>query len=151
MNGHNLLQGGGDWTNVIIPGNAQNSGFNHKKTYEVTNLKNDAEYECLVQARNQFGWSEASRIFHFFTGKRGTKKKPRFELIFAGYLVCKLCSSMYHTLLCCIVICSRDSIFNSVTFQIPVGGSRKNWLKCEGDSLFFLSIKSPFWHSKLHK
>ena len=27
--GHNLLQGGGDWTNVIIPGNAQNSGFNH--------------------------------------------------------------------------------------------------------------------------
>ena len=73
MNGHNLLQGGGDWTNVIIPGNAQSSGFNHKKTYEVTNLKNDAEYECLVQARNQFGWSEASRIFHFFTGKRGIK------------------------------------------------------------------------------
>merc|ERR1712062_683825 len=70
MNGHNLLQGGGDWTNVIIPGNAQNSGFNHKKTYEVTNLKTDAEYECLVQARNQFGWSEASRIFHFFTGKQ---------------------------------------------------------------------------------
>ena len=29
-NGDNLLQGGGDWTNVIIPGNAQNSGFNHK-------------------------------------------------------------------------------------------------------------------------
>lgn len=71
--GHNLLQGGGDWTNVIIPGNAQNSGFNHKMTYEVTNLRNDAEYECLVQARNQFGWSEASRIFHFYTGKRGTK------------------------------------------------------------------------------
>ena len=66
--GHNLLQGGGDWTNVIIPGNAQNSGFNHKNTYEVSNLLTDAEYECLVQARNQFGWSEASRIFHFYTG-----------------------------------------------------------------------------------
>jgi len=39
-------------------------------TYEVSNLKTDAEYECLVQARNQFGWSEASRIFHFYTGKR---------------------------------------------------------------------------------
>lgn len=75
MNGHNLLQGGGDWTNVIIPGNAQNSGFNHKKTYEVTNLKTDAEYECLVQARNQFGWSEASRIFHFFTGKQGIQNQ----------------------------------------------------------------------------
>ena len=69
--GHDLLQGGGDWTNVIIPGNAQNPGFNHKMTYEVSSLRNDAEYECLVQARNQFGWSEASRIFHFYTGKRG--------------------------------------------------------------------------------
>jgi hypothetical protein len=67
--GHNLLQGGGDWTNVIIPGNAQNSGFNHKMTYEVSSLLTDDEYECLVQARNQFGWSEASRIFHFYTGK----------------------------------------------------------------------------------
>ena len=78
MNGHNLLQGGGDWTNVIIPGNAQNSGFNHKMTYEVTGLRTDAEYECLVQARNQFGWSEASRIFHFYTGKRG-KTNPQFD------------------------------------------------------------------------
>ena len=72
--GHNLLQGGGDWTNVIIPGNAQNSGFNHKMTYEVSSLLTDAEYECLVQARNQFGWSEASRIFHFYTGKTGKCK-----------------------------------------------------------------------------
>ena len=72
--GHNLLQGGGDWTNVIIPGNAQNSGFNHKMTYEVSSLLTDAEYECLVQARNQFGWSEASRIFHFYTGKTGKGK-----------------------------------------------------------------------------
>ena len=72
--GHNLLQGGGDWTNVIIPGNAQNSGFNHKMTYEVSSLLTDAEYECLVQARNQFGWSEASRIFHFYTGKTGKLK-----------------------------------------------------------------------------
>jgi hypothetical protein len=72
--GHNLLQGGGDWTNVIIPGDAQNAGFNHKKTYEVSSLKLDAEYECLVQARNQFGWSEASRIFHFYTGKRGEQQ-----------------------------------------------------------------------------
>jgi len=69
-NGPNLIQGGGDWTNVIIPGDAQNQKFNHAMTYEVSNLQTDAEYECLVQARNQFGWSEASRIFHFYTGKR---------------------------------------------------------------------------------
>ena len=72
-NGPNLIQGGGDWTNVIIPGDAQNQKFNHAMTYEVSNLQTDAEYECLVQARNQFGWSEASRIFHFYTGKRGIK------------------------------------------------------------------------------
>ena len=66
-----LLTGGGDWTNVIIPGNLRSTGFNHRQSYEITNLKMDAEYECLVQARNKFGWSEASRIFHFFTGKRG--------------------------------------------------------------------------------
>ncbi|XP_059095513.1 protein amalgam-like [Tigriopus californicus] len=66
-----LLQGGGDWTNVIIPGNPNSYSFNHRQSYEITNLKQDAEYECLVQARNMFGWSEASRIFHFFTGKRG--------------------------------------------------------------------------------
>ena len=76
-----FIHGGGDWTNVIIPGlQASTSltslgllepGFNHRQSYEITNLKQDAEYECLVQARNKFGWSEASRIFHFFTGKRG--------------------------------------------------------------------------------
>jgi hypothetical protein len=66
-----LLQGGGDWTNVIIPGDSSSAGFNHRQSYDVTGLQREAEYECLVQARNRFGWSEASRIFHFFTGKRG--------------------------------------------------------------------------------
>ena len=70
-----LMQGGGDWTNVIIPGQHSSSSasesFNQVQSYEINNLRQDAEYECLVQARNKFGWSEASRIFHFFTGKRG--------------------------------------------------------------------------------
>lgn len=67
--------GGGDWTNVIIPGDAihasgiSSATYNHRQSYEVSNLRFDAEYECLVQARNKFGWSEASRIFRFFTGK----------------------------------------------------------------------------------
>ena len=57
---------------MIIPGDPRSAGsFNHRQKYEVTGLRQDAEYECLVQARNRFGWSEASRIFHFFTGKRG--------------------------------------------------------------------------------
>ncbi len=34
-------------------------------------LVEDSEYECLVQARNRFGWSEPSRLFTFFTSKKG--------------------------------------------------------------------------------
>ena len=100
------MHGGGDWTNVIIPGDSQRTRyyyiikiviicfcanikkllkilqinfafvlhfsalqFNHRKNYMVKDLRPDAEYECLVQARNKFGWSDASRIFHFFSGK----------------------------------------------------------------------------------
>ena len=77
--------GGGDWTNVIIPGDAihasgiSSATYNHRQSYEVSNLRFDAEYECLVQARNKFGWSEASRIFRFFTGKNG-KKIPEYTI-----------------------------------------------------------------------
>ena len=75
--GRSFLSGGGDWTNVIIPGDAihangiSSASYNHRQSYEVSSLRPDAEYECLVQARNKFGWSEASRIFHFFSGKSG--------------------------------------------------------------------------------
>ena len=83
-----FLSGGGDWTNVIIPGAASptsagqpsaasSSAFSHRQSYEIGSLSQNAEYECLVQARNKFGWSEPSRIFHFFTGKRGALPVPR--------------------------------------------------------------------------
>jgi hypothetical protein len=74
--GNSFLHGGGDWTNVIIPGDSQRTSalqFNHRKNYMVEDLRPDAEYECLVQARNKFGWSDASRIFHFFSGKSQPK------------------------------------------------------------------------------
>ena len=68
---------------MIIPGDPRSSGFNHRQSYEVTGLRQDAEYECLVQARNRFGWSEASRIFHFFSGKRGEQRtKERIASFF---------------------------------------------------------------------
>ena len=66
-----LPLGGGDWTNVIIPGDLSSLGFHHRKTYLITQLFPDSEYECLVQARNRFGWSEASRLFRFYTSRRG--------------------------------------------------------------------------------
>ena len=80
--------GGGDWTNVIIPGDAVHASgissatYNHRQSYEVSSLRFNAEYECLVQARNQFGWSEASRIFRFFTGKNGEEiSRPKHAVI----------------------------------------------------------------------
>jgi hypothetical protein len=59
--------GEGDWTNVIIPGDLSSPGFTHLRSYLISGLLPESEYECLVQARNRFGWSDASRLFTFFT------------------------------------------------------------------------------------
>ena len=66
-----LPLGGGDWTNVIIPGDLNSPGFHHRKSYLIVQLEPDSEYECLAQARNRFGWSEASRLFRFYTSRNG--------------------------------------------------------------------------------
>ena len=59
--------GEGDWTNVIIPGVLSNTGLTHLRSYLISNLIPESEYECLVPERNRFGWSDASRLFTFFT------------------------------------------------------------------------------------
>ena len=61
------IAGGNDWTNIIIPGEANSPEFHHEKTFLLADLAHDAQYECLVQAKNQYGWSEASRIHRFLT------------------------------------------------------------------------------------
>ena len=44
------------------------SEFKFKLKFEFwVDLTHDAKYECLVQAKNQYGWSEASRIHRFLT------------------------------------------------------------------------------------
>lgn len=63
--------GEGDWTNVIIPGDVTAPGFTHLRSYLISGLLPESEYECLVQARNRFGWSDASRLFTFFTSTKG--------------------------------------------------------------------------------
>ena len=65
--------GEGDWTNVIIPGDMNNLGFTHLRSYLISGLLPESEYECLVQARNRFGWSDASRLFTFFTSTKGER------------------------------------------------------------------------------
>ena len=66
--------GEGDWTNVIIPGDATAPGFTHLRSYLISGLLAQSEYECLVQARNRFGWSDASRLFRFYTSSGGTRQ-----------------------------------------------------------------------------
>ena len=61
------IAGGNDWTNIIIPGDANSSEFHHEKNFLLADLVTEAQYECLVQAKNQYGWSEASRIHRFMT------------------------------------------------------------------------------------
>ena len=64
---------GSDWTNIIIPGESRIGGsstedaFHHEKSFPLSDLIPEAEYECLVQAKNIYGWSEASRIHRFYT------------------------------------------------------------------------------------
>ncbi len=47
--------------------------FSKMSSY-LAGLAEDSEYECLVQARNRFGWSEPSRLFTFFTSKKGEQQ-----------------------------------------------------------------------------
>ncbi|XP_040574178.1 lachesin isoform X1 [Lepeophtheirus salmonis] len=66
-----ITGGGSDWTNIIIPGDDSNHnggndpGFHHSKRFPIPDIVPGTEYECLVQARNKYGWSEASRIHQF--------------------------------------------------------------------------------------
>jgi len=63
---------GEDWTNVIIPGSEiQNN--NQKMSWRLEKLKRDSEYECIVQSRNQYGWSGPSRMFTFNTAANVVK------------------------------------------------------------------------------
>ena len=75
-------------------------------------------------------------------------QKSRFELIFAGYLVCKLCSRMY----CAVSWYVAEIVFSiQWHFKSQWEGAEKIGWNVKGTLFFFLSIKSPFWHSKLHK
>ena len=59
---------GSDWTNIIIPGDmSKGNEFHHEKFFMLSELIPDAQYECLVQAKNRYGWSDGSRIHSFYT------------------------------------------------------------------------------------
>ena len=50
------------------------------------NLDEDSKYEAKVEARNEFGWSNQSEIFKFFTRNKG---KPSMKKIYnLTYFIC---------------------------------------------------------------
>lgn len=76
--------GEGDWTNVIIPGDVTAPGFTHLRSYLISGLLPESEYECLVQARNRFGWSDASRLFTFFTSTKAVASDLEWRSAFTS-------------------------------------------------------------------
>ena len=44
-----------------------NSSYFQAMRWRLDNLVADTPYECLVQARNRYGWSQASKMFTFMT------------------------------------------------------------------------------------
>ena len=55
-------------TNLLVPiPEFQLTEFHHENAFLLKDLVADAQYECLVQAKNAYGWSEASRIHRFYT------------------------------------------------------------------------------------
>jgi len=59
-----------DWTNVIIPGSERFTGGEQITRWRLDNLAEDSQYECLVQARNDYGWSQPSQMFTFSTSQK---------------------------------------------------------------------------------
>ena len=89
-------------------------------------------------------WMERSQpnipLFHRKT--RYKKTQPRFELIFAGYLVCKLCSRMY----CCTVSWYVAEIVFSIQwhFKSQWEGAEKIGWNVKGTLFFSLASKALF-------
>lgn len=91
------IAGGNDWTNIIIPGDANMKEFHHVKKFLLVDLVPDAQYECLVQAKNQYGWSEASRIHRFLTHSTAFAEPAARDLGWTSGS--QSCPKMLHTLL----------------------------------------------------
>lgn len=67
------------WTNLNLRSDQQD-GVIFNKTYNLDNLDEDSKYEAKVEAKNEFGWSNQSEIFKFFTrNKDDTPKQLPIE------------------------------------------------------------------------
>lgn len=58
----------GSWEPIIIPVTDHHiaRAFSTRSTYTLRNLRSGAVYDIVARARNQYGWSDQSKIFNFF-------------------------------------------------------------------------------------
>lgn len=73
-----------DWTNVIIPGSEPFVPGEQRVKWHLDNLGEDTNYECLVQARNEYGWSQPSKMFTFTTSQKNFQSPATQGLNWAG-------------------------------------------------------------------
>jgi len=66
------------WTHLNLRGD-KNQGISHNMTYELDNLEEDSKYEAKVEAKNDWGWSNQSDIFKFFTRAKESPKQLPIE------------------------------------------------------------------------
>jgi len=73
-----------DWTNVIIPGSDTFVPGEQHVRWRLDNLGEDTNYECLVQARNEYGWSQPSKMFTFTTSQKNIQSPATQGLNWGG-------------------------------------------------------------------
>jgi len=73
-----------DWTNVIIPGPETFQPGTQVTRWRLDNLGEETSYECLVQARNEYGWSQPSKMFTFTTSQKNVQSPATQGLNWGG-------------------------------------------------------------------
>jgi len=99
--GSKIQTEGSDWTNVIIPGDDNTDYQVQTMRWRLDNLFPDTTYECLVQARNKYGWSQASKMFTFTTSIQSVQSAATqgLNLISGCNIVQSHCASLYISIL----------------------------------------------------
>lgn len=71
------------WNQLTIPADRTSAEF-HTKSYKLEALAPSTVYEVIVQARNQYGPSDDSKILRFATPSEGKLKKMFLSVFFVS-------------------------------------------------------------------
>ena len=137
-----------------VVGTGPTSSFQAMLKIPVSITKRPTRWPTWKMTRNTNAWyrpetnldgAKPAEYSTFSPENEVQKNQPRFELIFAGYLVCKLCSSMYHTH-CCVVSWYVAEIVFSIQwhFKSQWEGAEKIGWNVKGTLFFSLASKALF-------